>query len=268
MSHQATDTLQSKQNYQDYLKLNQLLTCQKPKTDLLDEMLFIITHQTCELWFKQILLELEDLIFNFPVSIDKSEANTIEKLDRISDLFTLIINQITILENMNPHSFAKFRSLLGCASGLQSVQFRYLESIIGLKNTSKYIEQNFTNEELDNVAYLFKNSLLVKVDQWLSSLIIENDFPHDILGTEGKLSHKSKQAIVYILKHNTPQLKIIMRLLELDQKLSLFRYKHIQLVQRMIGTKVGTGGTPCGYLLKTLATHIFGEISELISKAL
>lgn len=249
-------------DYQDYLKLDQLLTCQKPKTNQLDEMLFIITHQTCELWFKQILLELEDLIFHF----GKNEANTIEKLDRISDLFTLVINQIAILENMSPPSFSKFRSLLGCASGLQSVQFRYMESIMGTTSTCpSYVEKNLTKEQLDNIAYLMKNSLLLKVDKWFSSL----DFPTENVEIyDGKLSNKSKQAIVYILKHNMPQLKIIMRLLDLDQKLSLFRYKHIQLVQRMIGTKIGTGGTPCGYLLKTLATNVFGEISELISKAL
>lgn len=254
-------------SYQDYLKLDQLLTSQKPKTDQLDEMLFIITHQTCELWFKQILLELEDLIFNF----GKNEANMIEKLDRISDLFTLVINQITILENMSPTSFAKFRTKLGCASGLQSVQFRYLESIIGVGESvcPAYVEKNLTKEQLDNVAYLMKNSLFVKVDKWLSSFVDNNiSSSYDECSSGGKLSPKSKMAIVYILKHDTPRLKIIMRLLDLDQKLCLFRYKHIQLVQRMIGTKIGTGGTPCGYLLKTLSTNVFGEISELISKAL
>lgn len=250
-------------NYQDYLKLQQLLSSQKPKTNQLDEMLFIITHQTCELWFKQILLEIEDLIFCF----GKNEADMIEKLDRISDLFTLVINQISILENMSPSSFAKFRSLLGCASGLQSVQFRYMESIMGIKNDERvcpsYIEKQMTTEQLDSVAYLFKNSLLNKVDKWLSSF----DFPLENTFEHGKLSAKSKNAVMYIIKHNTPQLKIIMRLIDLDQKLGLFRYKHIQLVQRMIGTKVGTGGTPCGYLLKTLGINVFGEILELISKA-
>jgi tryptophan 2,3-dioxygenase len=250
-------------SYQDYLKLDQLLTCQKPKTDQLDEMLFIITHQTCELWFKQILLELEDLIFNF----GKNEADMIEKLDRISDLFTLVINQIAILENMSPTSFSRFRTKLGCASGLQSVQFRYLESIMGIGNCPAYVEKNLTKEQLDNVVYLMKNSLLIKVDQWLSSFVVD-DNNIQACDSSGKLSPRSKMAIVYILKHDTPRLKIIMRLLDLDQKLSLFRYKHIQLVQRMIGTKIGTGGMPCGYLLKTLSTNVFGEISELISKAL
>lgn len=251
-------------SYQEYLKLNQILTSQKPKTEQLDEMLFIITHQTCELWFKQILLELEDLIFTFSVG---NQVTITEKLDRITDMFGLIINQITILENMSPTSFAKFRSELGCASGLQSVQFRYLESIIGLDEANrtcpKFMQQALTSEELANVSYLSANSLLKRVDDWLSSL----DMGDDIVDIEGgKLSPKSRGVIVYMFKHNTPELKIIMRLLGLDQKLCLFRYRHIQLVQRMIGTKVGTGGTPCGYLQKTLNTTIFGEISELISQ--
>lgn len=243
-------------SYQEYLKLDKILSSQSPKTDELDEMLFIITHQTCELWFKQILLELESLIFTF----GKHEATTIEKLDRISDMLTLVINQISVLETMSPASFATFRNKLGCASGLQSVQFRYLESILGL--TSNCSKKFFTEKEIDNIVYLLDNSLFKKVDIWLSHL--GYDHVEDIEG--GKLSPRSRGMIVYILKNNLPELKIIIRLLELDHKLSLFRYRHVQLVRRMIGTKVGTGGTPCGYLQKTLETNVFGEISELFAQ--
>ena len=254
-------------SYQEYLKLDTILSSQEPKTDELDEMLFIITHQTCELWFKQILLELEDLIFTF------GNDTTIEKLDRISTIFTQIINQISILETMSPSSFAKFRSTLGCASGLQSVQFRYVESILGLENMvcPTMVNSHLTEEQVENRMYLYNNSLFKKVDTWLSNIDYDVDVrfqkkPDEIEG--GRFSPRSRAMIVYIFKYNTPELKILMRILDIDQKLSLFRYRHVQLVRYMIGTKVGTGGTACGYLQKTLTSNIFGEISELIARAL
>lgn len=252
-------------SYQEYLKLDTLLACQQPKTAELDEMLFIITHQTCELWFKQILLEIEDLTHNHFFQADK-------KLQRVSLMLTQVTNQLAILETMSPSSFLKFRSELGCASGLQSVQFRYLEAILGLRSVDRsgccptYIEKYLTPEQLDNVAYFEEHSLFNKLDKWLSKLPqVANFISSDEITKNRRFSHRSQEMILHLFKNNDKNVNVLQDVLEIDNKLSLFRFRHIQLVQRMIGMKTGTGGSACGYLHKTLNTSIFGEISELLT---
>ena len=133
------------QNYHDYLKLESLLSCQELVSDEIgerahDEMLFIITHQVYELWFKQILFEL-DSIFNVfdRDNIDESHIGVVVgRLERINEIQQLLIDQIKILETMTPMDFLNFRDLLTPASGFQSAQFRLIENKFGLKNINRH----------------------------------------------------------------------------------------------------------------------------------
>jgi tryptophan 2,3-dioxygenase len=248
-------------SYTEYLKLNTLLSCQKPETDSLDEMLFVITHQTCELWFKQLLYEIDEIICTDITST---------KINRVILILKHLTQQFSILETMGPVSFSTFRSKLGCASGLQSVQFRYLEAILGFENVNTssltQVQKDFINKLKNN------QNLFSKIDDWLSSIRISDDeieLPdgHD----EWRLSDKSKRAIVHIFTYsshvNIIYRDVICSLLLLDQALISFRYRHVQLVRYTIGTQVGTGGTKCNYLEKTLCKNVFSEISTLITFA-
>lgn len=249
-------------SYTKYLKLNTLLSCQKPTTDYLDEMLFIITHQTTELWFKQLLYEIDEIV---------NTHITVDKLKRVILIFKHITQQFSILETMGPVSFSKFRSKLGCASGLQSVQFRYLETIMGFENVNTC---SLTQIQNDFITKLNKTNLFKKIDEWLSSMNfnVDNIEIPDEQGTR-RFSEKSQKMIVYIFthsNHNTGMCQeILLELLLLDQAVALFRYRHIQLVRYTIGMQTGTGGTHCSYLEKTLShkTDVFSEISTLLTFA-
>ena len=133
------------QNYHDYLKLESLLSCQELVSDEIgerahDEMLFIITHQVYELWFKQILFELDSIFKVFDrAKIDESHIGVVVgRLERINEIQQLLIDQIKILETMTPMDFLNFRDLLTPASGFQSAQFRLIENKFGLKNINRH----------------------------------------------------------------------------------------------------------------------------------
>ena len=133
-----------KPSYKEYLQLNKILGSQKLKSEVLDrpvhdEMLFIIIHQTYELWFKQIIHEILSVVEYFEDnSINETNINTVVlRLERINDIQKLTIDQIEILESMTPMDFLEFRDLLNPASGFQSVQFRIIENLLGLKRTNR-----------------------------------------------------------------------------------------------------------------------------------
>lgn len=246
-------------SYTEYLKLNTLLSCQKPETDFLDEMLFVITHQTSELWFKQLLYEIDEII-NTDVTLDK--------LNRVILIIKHITQQFSILETMGPVSFSTFRSKLGCASGLQSVQFRYLEAIIGHESVNMY---SLTQIQKDFINKLNTRNLFTKIDDWLSTIDINVDYIDIPDGHVGRFSDNAKRMIIYIFTHSNSTSvyrDILLGLLLLDQAMASFRYRHIQLVRYSIGTQIGTGGTRCNYLDKTLFNNdVFSEITALITFA-
>jgi tryptophan 2,3-dioxygenase len=244
-------------SYTEYLKLNTLLSCQKPETDMLDEMLFVITHQTTELWFKQLLYEIDEIV-NTNVTLDK--------INRVILILKHITQQFSILETMGPVSFSTFRSKLGCASGLQSVQFRYLESIMGFENVNTC---SLTQVQKDVIKKLNNQNLFKKIDEWLSLMnfnVVDIEIPIEYVG---RFSEKSQKMIIYIFTHsnyNTGMCReILLGLLLLDQAMTMFRYKHVQLVRYTIGIQTGTGGTHNNYLDKTLSKDLFSEISTLIT---
>jgi len=242
--------------YSSYLKVKELLSLQKPLTNppAHDELLFIVIHQVYELWFKLILFELRSLI----VSLEKDHLiESFHILKRVSEVLKVLVQQLDILETMTPTDFNKFRSNLNPASGFQSIQFRELEIISGasVEDYKKFaaLEPEWLPklEELKGAGNLpdaFKKLLLKrKVIQSMS----EDHMREGLLTVYNQPQHRDLQSLCESL-------------IQYDEQLSLWRFRHVQMVERMIGMKKGTGGSlGVSYLAQTLSKRFFPELWDL-----
>ena len=315
--------------YSDYLQLDKILGAQRLESDnegnkhAHDEMLFIIIHQTYELWFKQILFEVGSVIdiMSQPNIQDNSPdlfvAN--HRLRRVITITQVLIDQINILETMTALDFLDFRNMLRPASGFQSIQFKLLEAYLGLKMDQRFGKEYYISQLRPEDAETIKNAELKKplislVNDWLermpffdnkdfwpgwegeekihpfwkaydaiySESLVQGEkfnlsrFEEIMLGDEKKpewsLSPKARRAALFILMYRDYPLlqlpfQLINVLLEIDEHLATWRYRHMNMVHRMIGTRTGTGGsTGKQYLKGALDSHyIFAEFAELTS---
>src|SRR5689334_6053230 len=256
-------------SYNKYLRVQDLINLQDCLSSPAhhDELLFITVHQAYELWFKQILHELDAAIQM--LEEDRVPAAT-RALKRVVDIEKLLINQIHILETMTPISFLGFRDELNPASGFQSMQFREIEFASGLKHdsvVSTFKDDAFASERLQ----LRLNS--PSLGEVFFALLRRKglDAPADDetpLDEKERRSNQSKRvrAIVEILTHPEKLYKeyqLAEGLLEHDEHFALWRSHHIKMVERMVGAKRGTGGSEgVGYLKKTLDSKFFPELWE------
>jgi len=242
-------------SYNEYLRVRELLQLQTTLSDPIshDELLFILIHQTYELWFKQILHEVDATIKwmgegrAFRVNHSLRAVVAIEKI---------LVTQIHILETMAQIGFLEFRDKLNPASGFQSMQFRELEFVSGQK--SERILENFRDDEFayPRLKERFENEGL---DAAFWSMLGRGGFKVD--------SHKDRtNAIVEILSRPEDNADFFVMqdlLIEHDSNISLWRYHHVLMVERMLGMKPGTGGSEgVGYLMTTLTKKFFPEIWE------
>lgn len=261
--------LKHKLTYNSYLKIHELISLQQEESDPKqhDEMLFIIIHQAYELWFKQILHELD--------FVEKDIAagdifSVLKTLKRIHVIQGVLIHQVDILETMSPTDFAKFREVLNPASGFQSHQFRLFEYRCGLKNDMylKFHEhEEATHAELK--ATLAKPSLYDLV----LKLLAEKGYgiPKDVLERDVTQPYQSNEAIVDIVQtiYENPKehgefYSLFENMIELDEKVQLWRSRHVKMVERMIGMKMGTGGSSgAEYLRSTLPKQFFPELWDV-----
>ena len=242
-------------SYNEYLKVRELLALQTTLSDPLshDETLFIIIHQTYELWFKQILHELDASL----KWLKEGRAFRVNhSLRAVVGIEKVLVTQIHILESMAQIGFLEFRDKLNPASGFQSMQFRELEFVSGQKNEK--ILENFRDDE-----FAYKRLRERFAEPFLGDVFWE------LLGREGFAvsSHDEKvAAIVRILTHpdQHPELFTMQDLLiEHDENISLWRFHHVLMVERMLGMKRGTGGSEgVGYLMTTVTKKFFPEIWE------
>lgn len=327
--------------YSDYLELAQLLSSQHPKSSEYgkpahDEMLFIIVHQAYELWFKQILHELDSVIrlFERDYVDEKNIGLAVARLLRITEIQKILIDQLRILETMTPMDFLEFRDYLVPASGFQSIQFRLIENKLGLQhkqrlqyNESPYYSRlskehqdllkasesqkpmlglleswlertpflefghfNFWNDYRNSVIRMLeddrkiieknKTSTESEKAQQLGQLkstqesfeALFDEAKHNQLIESGhrRLSYRATQAALLIfLYRDQPILHLPYRLLtaliDIDELFTTWRYRHVLMVQRMIGTKIGTGGSSgYQYLKATSEQHkIFTDLFNL-----
>lgn len=307
--------------YGTYLGLDKLLTAQHPVSaehgeEAHDEMLFIIVHQVYELWFKQILHEIDSIIGLFAQErlAERDLGLVVNRLQRVDEIQRILINQISVLETMHPLDFLDFRRFLTPASGFQSFQFRILENKLGMQRHLRFQLQKteylgyFKREHQEMLVKSETWSLLSLVEKWLERTpalemegwtfiseyrkavdqmlqedrdIVNHDLhsspeqkaaqlgiidqtkeqfesifdeaKHQALVDQGvrRISFKALQAALMIsLYRDEPLLhlpfKCLTLLLQMDENISLWRYRHTMMVHRMLGSKIGTGGS-AGY---------------------
>jgi tryptophan 2,3-dioxygenase len=229
--------------YGSYLALDELLALQHPRSmpEHADELLFIVVHQASELWFKEILHELDGLIEAFV----KHEAEfALFRMGRINALMRIVSAQLSALETLPPQHFAQFRRHLGSSSGSQSVQFRAIEATSGLR------EPHFMHvlNEHGDIPPLVQRALARPT---LQELFL------DLLR-----ARKIELETLYVGERPTTLFFLAEALLEYEQQFGLWRFKHVQLVERVLGPLTGgTGGTlGAKYLARTIDQKFFPEL--------
>lgn len=320
--------------YGDYLGLDKILSAQQPQSEIVgvdahDEMLFIIIHQAYELWFKQLMHELNSVlgIFANEAINDNSPAmqTATHRLGRMVEIWKLLVAQVKILETMTPMDFLDFRDLLTPASGFQSYQFRIFEASMGLQMQNRHQKSHYQEQlrtpHLDLIKKVESQASLFEcVQAWLERWPFwENEYwsdfekntdpnapiSHHVFWDEYRqryaqglrseerkaismpdfdmlfygqsdspralrLSPKAAKTALFIMLYRTYPLlqqpfQLLNHLLEIDELMATWRYRHMIMVRRMIGMRSGTGGSSGANYLKGAMEqhHIFAELSAL-----
>ncbi len=250
-------------NYSSYLKVEELLQLQQPLADppQHDEMLFIVIHQTYELWFRQLLHELDRLGGLF----ERGELfPAIAAFKRVRTIMKTLVGQLDILETMTPLSFASFRDRLETASGFQSTQFRELEFLLGFKRADalRYMEPDWPGTARARRRYE-EPTLIDRFYRFLGFQGV--GIPRDLLERdvrEPNAPHEGVQEGVLRLYRERPDLAILFEsMTDFDEGLQEWRYRHVKIVERTIGAKKGTGGSPgVAFLKKSLFHAVFPDL--------
>lgn len=255
--------------YGSYLAVDELLSLQRPRSEgpEHDEMLFIVIHQVYELWFKQVLHEVDHVI-------DLLEARELHRahhtLKRILTILKVLVAQLDILETMTPLEFQSFRSRLEAASGFQSDQFRQLEFVLG--NKSKPAIERFGTGTRAHAALEQRYGKPTLWDAVLRYLSREGyEVPPALLSrdvtTRIEPSPELQTTLIRLYHADPKHAELCERLVDLDEGLQEWRYRHVKMVQRTIGAKIGTGGSSgAQYLATTLMTPIFPDLWEIRSR--
>ncbi len=253
------------QNYQTYLKIGELLSLQQPLSRAHDETLFIIVHQVYELWFKCMLHELEHAGRLLSEDQPDRAAST---LKRALKIVKVLVSQLDIMETMTPLEFVAFRERLGASSGFQSAQFREIEFILGYKRPSvvelfpedsaerKRLEARIASPTLwdEFVGLLARSGYSIPAPtlrKWMSQPV----------GTDPDV----QAALIRVYREDPKFTAFCESLVDLDEGMQEWRYRHLRMVQRTIGTRKGTGGSSgAEYLLSTvLAGPFFPDLWEV-----
>jgi len=249
--------------YSQYLKLEELLSLQRPLSagPEHDETLFIIIHQVYELWFKELVHEL-DYLRRLLARRDAPRA--LHTLKRILTVLKVVVAQIDVLETMTPLEFLSFRDRLESGSGFQSYQFRELEFVLGSKDAraldrypagsperqrleARYAQPSLWDAFLD---YLVKEGYRVPEDQ------LRRDVTRRV-----EPNQEIQRLLIDVYRANPIVSQLCERLVDVDEGVQEWRYRHVKMVQRTIGTKRGTGGSSgAEYLMTTLNAPVFPDL--------
>jgi tryptophan 2,3-dioxygenase len=249
--------------YGRYLKIDELLSLQQPRSEPVehDELLFIVIHQVYELWFKLLLHEFTKVERDFLAGQlwDAGYA-----LKRIRMVLKTLVQQIDVLETMTPRSFASFRERLESASGFQSVQFRELEFFLGYKRPNmveyhrhdaaavRVLEARLAAPSLVDAFYRFLAARGAKIP----SELLQRDL------TQPNQADERIQDELVRLYNTQPDTSAVLELLtDIDEGLQEWRYRHVKMVERTIGNKQGTGGSPgAEFLRRSLFQPLFPDL--------
>ena len=246
--------------YGNYLKLDDLLNLQTPQSEgpEHDELLFIVIHQVYELWFKLVLHELAQVQKELEAG-DTPDA--LETFKRILTIFKTLVGQVDILETMTPVSFFSFRDRLDTASGFQSVQFREVEFVLGAR--SRALAEHYPPAREKLLRRLDEPSLY---DSFLRYLVAQRyPIPEKTLTrerTQPPVENPEIHPILIEIYHRDPTTReICERMVDLDEGVQEWRYRHVKMVERTIGTRRGTGGSAgAEYLRTTLMKPLFPDL--------
>jgi tryptophan 2,3-dioxygenase len=249
--------------YAGYLRLDELLGLQQPRSRPVehDETLFIIIHQIYELWFKEMLHELDQLVEHLG---NDHPALGGHQLKRVLKILKTLVAQLDVLETMTPLDFVSFRSFLASSSGFQSAQFREIEFLLGMKSPDHLDRFAAERREHTSLAHRYRQPSLW--DAFVGYLGRQGyDIPVEFLQrdvTEPVVESAGiQQALVAIYRSDPDLSRLCESLTDLDEGLQEWRYRHVMMVQRTIGTKRGTGGSDgVEYLRSTLFRPAFPDL--------
>ncbi len=261
--------LKNRLTYAGYLRLPELLSAQEPLSAPVhhDEMLFIIQHQTSELWMKLMIHELTAAIRHLKAD-DLSPCFKI--LARVTQIQMQLFNQWAVLETLTPSEYLQFRSVLGNSSGFQSVQYRTIEFLLGNKHAAM-IEAHRHDEK----SYAAIRSVLEApslYDEFLAHLARRGfGIPGDLLARDFKQPHKRDPRLlpVFVEIYENPSrhwdaYEMCEKLVDVEEYFQLWRFRHMKTVERVIGFRPGTGGSSgVGFLRKALELTFFPELLDV-----
>jgi tryptophan 2,3-dioxygenase len=240
--------------YASYLKVDELLALQQPRSEgpEHDEMLFIVVHQVYELWFKELLHEFDRVRHLLE---DDEPHRAQHTLKRILTILKVMVAQLDILETMTPLEFFSFRQRLEAASGFQSDQFRQIEFVLGVK--SEQAIQRFAEGSRARVALERRYHEPTLWDGFLRYLSREG---YDV-------SSNVQPVLVDVYRKDMKNAELCERLVDLDEGVQEWRYRHAKMVERTIGAKPGTGGSSgAAYLRETIGRPIFPDLWAIRSQ--
>jgi tryptophan 2,3-dioxygenase len=264
-----TTDLHGKLDYGEYLQLDRVLSAQRPlsRPEHHDEMLFIIQHQTTELWFKLMIHELRAALAL--VRRDELEG-TFKILARVKHIQAQLLQQWNVLATLTPSEYVQFRSVLGPASGIQSYQHRIIEFLLGRKDRRML------------AVFAHRPEICAQVREALESPSIYDEFlrhlarkghaiPREVLERDVSTAHTPHPDVVnaFRLIYESPEscwdaYEMCEKLVDIDEAYSLWRYRHIKVVERIIGSKRGTGGTAgVQYLRQMIDDRLFPELWDV-----
>jgi len=240
--------------YGSYLRLPELLACQSPRTEEHDELLFVIIHQVYELWFKQILHEAAFLQRRLEEGHTTGALHTAR---RIAKILKTIVGQLDVLETMTPRQFAAFRPQLGSSSGFQSDQFRELEAVLGRRDLAA--------DDPGTAAAVARASVFDSLLRYLARL--GYDVPASVFERDPRQAWPAgDDAILSVLssvysEDDGAGAEVCEALVDIDEGIQEWRYRHVKMVERIIGVRMGTGGSAgAEYLRSTLFRPAFPDL--------
>ena len=246
--------------YTSYLALEEILGAQRPNSEEHDEILFIVVHQVYELWFKQLIHELRYLQRMLESGKD---ARAFATFKRVLTILKLVVQQLDVIETMTPVQFLTFRERLESSSGFQSGQFRELEAILGRRDPgvlTAYHEQNPDYERVK--AALERPSVYDSFLRYLADKgydvpaeALERDVTQPVQESKGV-----QDALLQAYRDDGGPAQVAERLVDFDEGFMEWRYHHVKMVERTIGTRQGTGGYGAEYLRSTLHKPFFPDL--------
>ena len=250
--------------YTSYLALDEILGAQRPKTDEHDELLFIVIHQVYELWFKQLIHELVHLQQRLEAGEGPRALATVR---RVLTILKTVVAQIDVLETMTPGQFASFRARLDSASGFQSAQFRELESVLGRRDPGAldaYEPSSPLRERIE--AAQGRRSVWGSFLQFVAAR--GHVLADDVLARDVTLppepDERVQDVLVALYHEDADGALVAERLVDVDEGFQEWRYRHVKMVERTIGTKRGTGGSAgVEYLRGTLFQPVVPDLWEI-----